>query len=55
MEDYQYMTKSKKVTETTIKNLDSGKKYYITMKPYIKIDGKMFNGKETKVKSVTTE
>ncbi len=55
MKDYQYMTRKQSVTSVTIKNLDSKKKYYVAIKPYVKIDGKTCYGTMSKVVKIKTK
>ncbi|MBQ8980604.1 MAG: fibronectin type III domain-containing protein, partial [Eubacterium sp.] len=42
-------------TKTTIKKLKGGKKYYIRIRTYKKINGKKYYGPWSKAKTVTTK
>ena len=55
MKDAQYMTKKQSVTSVTIKNLKNKQKYYVAIKPYIKVDGEPVYGSMTKVVGITTK
>ncbi|MBQ0079166.1 MAG: fibronectin type III domain-containing protein, partial [Eubacterium sp.] len=48
-------TKSYKTTVKKIKNLKSGKKYYVRVRAYKKVNGTRYSGSWSKVRTVTVK